>query len=1113
MSVLDLPRPPGLAMSILDGLRLNPEQLRAATYPGDVVVTAGPGSGKTLTLVGRYLWLVEKGVPLPAVVAVTFTQKAGREMRNRVRRAIREHLAGAADAAARAFWQERYLELDAAPIGTIHALCSRILRLHPAEAGLDPDFEVLEEGAALALRAQALEEALAWAANDPQASRLFGALEESALRQTLGVLLSLPLEAREAFEAMGEDILGHWRSIFGPWLETRLSHRPWLEALEMLASVSALNPLDTLERKRVALLAAWQGVRAGQAAGDWPVVLDGLLTLRGCLAAHLGAAGQWSGSQLGEARRAMRVLKTLYEAALDPFFGSRPPSARLDEALAGLVPALGTTFEQALAVYEGLKDGRVDFDDLEGRAVGLLGERRDIRQLWQSRIQALLVDEFQDTNRRQYRLIELLARPGAGRLFIVGDDQQSIYRFRGADVTVFRGVRDRLVAFHQVLDLSYRGHRELIRLLNDLVRPALGTETDRRRPYATAFGRLRASRDEPLPWAGEPFVELHLGVGETAEDGRRWAAGALAHRLWGLHQAGMGWGEAALLFRSSSHFGEWEDALDAAGIPFVTVAGRGFYERPEVRDVLNALVALADPWDDLALTGVLRSPVFGVSDAGIYRLRWGRDGKAPRSLWQALAEGAGPLKEPDQSRALRAHTVVDRLQALSGRVPVADLIKLYLEETYYPALLNLSPATARAGRNLDKLVQDALGSGLGGVRAFLQYVDTLRDVGVREGEAPAEAGNAVQLMTVHKAKGLEFPLVVMADAGHRRWSRSRTIVHPQWGVTVPLDDGESTSAFYRWTAFQDEDQEAEEEKRLLYVAATRARDKLLLSGHVRLKNDGRLWLDGWLAALGGQISLDRLALSAGSANLGQGPQAGQRALSLPGWGERVGCTFYEAPPPLRQEGQTAPGAGEPFEASLPLADPLPFAPGEADGRLPRRTWRVVPRGARPRAPHWVVGRLVHHALGHDVWPETEGIEHLLKPALWNMGLVDPGETRDAIRTTIKLLRRLSRQPLRQEIELAEARYHELPYTYTQDSGIIDLLYRRGGRWEVLEFKTNELRTEAALVAAIEEYRPQAQRYSDAIEALMGERPRVRLCFLDYKEGAKRKVRLEEVALP
>jgi ATP-dependent helicase/nuclease subunit A len=470
-----------------------------------------------------------------------------------------------------------------------------------------------------------------------------------------------------------------------------------------------------MEVQRLSALAAIQGA-VGALAGQLASLsgLDGV-NLRG------GSAKCWPGGkcQLAAVKAALRTLRDLWRSQSALLELTLTP---LDETLAQAVPLLCAAFGFACERYDALKQERnsVDFDDLEHGALMLLRQNAAVRARWQGEVQAILVDEFQDTNGRQRDLVRRLNGDG-GKLCIVGDAKQSIYRFRGADVIVFSAERQRIeregAAFS--LQTSYRAHRRLVQGLNDLLRPVLGEEPDPQRPWAEPFAPLLHHRQEPGPGFLPPHIELHLTVGSKRDGALDRAAGALALRIVGLVESGpvqvvengqarpLDYGDIAILCRASTSFGAYEDALEQAGVPFLTVAGRGFYGRPEIRDLLNALQALADPTDDLALLGLLRSPAFALSDAALFRLcqeRDERDETAP--LWDVLREAGSALPGKDGHRAERATLIIAGLHGQAGRTSVADLLKGFLDGTDYRAAL-VQAGQARGARNVTKLLADA----------------------------------------------------------------------------------------------------------------------------------------------------------------------------------------------------------------------------------------------------------------------------------------------------------------------------------------------------------------------------------------------------------------------
>ncbi|HZY42051.1 MAG TPA: UvrD-helicase domain-containing protein, partial [Anaerolineae bacterium] len=490
------------ADSILTHFKFTADQKRAATRrSAAIAVTAGAGSGKTRVLVGRYLHLLEQGYPLRSLVAITFTAKAAREMRSRIRSAIEQRLSDLPTSNLQLpreasnfqpptsnlqsnLWATAFTELDAARIGTIHSLCAEVLRAHPAEAGLDPNFVVLEEGQSAAWQAQSIEAALAWAITRSDTAPLINLFTENGLRNILAALLARRLDAATAWQATPQP-----ETMVADWIDARLDAPAWVDALKSLSEVRARTADDKLEIARRDVLAKWTSIRAARAAHDWDMLLNGLAELRRATSSG-GQKGNWAADDLIAARDAMSALRNHYDAELLPLIGKDCAiSGSLDRQLAEARPALQSIYARALDDYQRLKDERqaLDFDDLEGRAARLLRDRRDVRERWQRDVRAVLVDEFQDTNDRQRDIVYALtgfrspapsAVSGAaaadggqsvGELFIVGDAKQSIYKFRGADVTVFRQVQADIAQANGLtvdLDLTFRAHQPLVEITN-----------------------------------------------------------------------------------------------------------------------------------------------------------------------------------------------------------------------------------------------------------------------------------------------------------------------------------------------------------------------------------------------------------------------------------------------------------------------------------------------------------------------------------------------------------------------------------------------------------------------------------------------------------------------
>ncbi len=577
----------------------------------------------------------------------------------------------------------------------------------------------------------------------------------------------------------------------------------------------------------------------------------------------------------------------------------------------------------------------------------------------------------------------------------------------------------------------------------------------------------------------------------------------------------LGYGDVAILCRASSSFEAYENALERAGIPFLTVAGRGFYGRPEVRDLLNALSALADPSDDVAMAGLLRSPAIALTDASLYRLR----------LAGALAD-AGRLALGRLRRLRRDLTragsrprppggVARGTPARPGGPGPGGRAAQSLPGCHRSPRGAAGRGAAAAARNVAKLLADAHEAGIVSVAEFLEYVAALRDSEAREGEARAVAEGVAQIMSVHAAKGLEWPVVVIGDANYQRsGSRQPPFLHPRWGLLLGLkDEAGETSMMYRLAQREEAEREEAEVARLLYVASTRARERLILSSCVSVTAKGAVERrGGWLAGIVGPDGAWPLA------GLGDLASDLTRTVDLPEANPVARCTIYGSGWSHERRAVQADrlaGAGALEWPALPADTGIPGmdAQNQVEAAVPARVWRVVPSGQRPRAPAWVVGSLVHDALAQWYFPDPDG-----SFAGWatgrarGYGLADEAQLVDAVAEAARLLRRFRAGPLYAEMDAAGRRLHEVPYSLATDGGaqnrVIDALYLSDGRWTIVEFKTDDIRDENGLreMLAREDYLAQARGYAAAVARLLNVAPRALLCLLNYAGT----VRVEEV---
>jgi ATP-dependent helicase/nuclease subunit A len=1080
-------------------LKLTSKQdLAATTRDRDVLVTAGAGSGKTRTLVAHYMVLLKRGDSPRQIAAITFTEKAAREMRNRVRSQVSQRAKDTGSIEDQIYWQNLESQMDASRIGTIHSLCAEMIRTHPVEAQVDPDFSVLEEGQSAAMKTQAVQDTLIWATGQEEIAPLFRIFTTSRLSELLHYALDHRLELVPILSSPGGSDRG--------WQLAIREIKAFVECEDISQAVAALDSLDVggrLERDAgmkfaeqvYSFLSVWREIKNALANGNLILVAQQLFQMR---REHMRMN---IGKKDSLAKRELLAIREAYDGCLGFWVGGAksgdlPPGEEVEHLMEDAQLRLQTLIMHVMGSYRATLDQAysLDFDDLESKALEIL-KQENIRHKWQSVLQIILVDEYQDTNERQQKIIQALCGERPGSLFVVGDARQSIYRFRGADVTVFRGMQSELKGSGGEvveLDLTFRTHPDLLRTLDEVLIPILGTEDLPDAPYHVPFSKLVSARESSREGIATPYFEILCGVGPTAEEARPAAAQILAQRLIELQAQGQiqSWDDVALLFRASTGFLPYEDALESVGIPYVTVAGRGFYDRPEIRDFMNLLRALADPEDDLAMAGLLRSPAFALSDEGLYYLRW--KGLDRRSMWEALGTDLGELSDQDRESAERAYQILLSLTPLVDRLSVAELIKKLMDLTDYRAAM--AAGHSRLWRNIDKLLRDAHTSRIHRVRAFLDYIQTLRDVGVREGEAPSDVEGALQLMTVHRAKGLEFEIVVLADASRAVVGRAQVAyLSPEVGFTTKPDGMEGSSLITKLAQWIDRQESDAEEKRLLYVALTRAREKVLISGHLSQARSGT-GAGGWLKELLNALGIDAKSLVDRQEQWLHHKLPSGSTIAIWAGEEGGGQERLEEIEIVWPESKNE-------SLFQPLFEPKNIQADPDVETEPVRDWRAT--GEHVHAPAAAIGRIVHETLRRWVSPQDPSLDDILESLALREGLVDRGQRRRAIRESRRLLERFWDDPLRIRIDRAQKRYHELPYTLSlpkggMDIGTIDLLFLDGESWTIIDFKTDELRDEEALEEAVDEYRPQLMRYKRAVHDLLEVDNQAFICFLDAK---------------
>ncbi|HEU4943200.1 MAG TPA: UvrD-helicase domain-containing protein [Gaiellaceae bacterium] len=1005
----------------------NDEQRAAIDARGRVFVSAGAGTGKTAVLVERFVEAVcDRGLDVESILVITYTKRAAGELRARIRAELRRR--GRADLAR---------SLDGAYISTIHGFCNRLLKSYPFEAGLDPRFRELDDAQASVLSSEAFDEALDafCTPDDEERARLLTTYGAGGLRRMItGIYATLRSAGRELVLELGE----------------RPPTKERLEALREAARcvVDDASATDLQRGSAAALLDAISG-------DPRP---DDLLDL----SAHR-ARGERAATY-EEARLAVE------QGALDEL------AMRDRDLLQQLLDGFATAYAAAKR-----RESALDFEDLQLVARALLRDRREIREREALRFKAIMVDEFQDTNRLQCELVDLLSdAPGERDVFVVGDEFQSIYGFRHADVAVFRERREQAGGGLPLVQ-NYRSRPEVLEAVNYLFRGDFGE----------GFQPLHASGDFPDPVFGHPVELLVTDKSTYSGTGVHWRRAEARHvagRVRDLIESGAASaGEIVLLFAAGTDAEWYEQELRALAIPTYRATGRGYFGQQQVVDLLNYLRLLQNRYDDQALVSVLASPFVGVSNDTLFLLRRAA-GRRPifTGLERSLPEHVGA----DDERLLRAFKQrYDRLAAASSRLPLERLCEQILVEHDYDLAVLAHWDGRRRYANLRKLARLARAyEELRGrdVEGFLRFMRDQEAVGAKELEAVAEeeGADAVRLLTIHAAKGLEFKVVIVADAGRDRPppgpDELLALSDGRFGFRVadPLTSKRRGVFDYEEVRRAREAEDRAERLRLYYVAMTRAIDRLIVSGAVDPSSTAdastplgwalaRLDADQELeAAAEGPVELERdtarLLLRLDRFRPEEEPADEVPLVSEDGQLELFAANGAGAlPPPAPQLPPLAEIPAPPLHAvrslsytSLSLFDRCSYRyyaervvgmrPSDDSGRVPGSTGLAATE----------IGDAVHRLL------EVVDLAAPSPPDIEVVRSWYPGATDEELDRIAGLVSAYCGSELARRIAGLEGSQVERPFAFEHDGvlvhGRLDVLHREGRRALVLDYKTNLL---------------------------------------------------------
>ncbi len=1049
-----------------------------------VVLEASAGTGKTRVLVDRYAALIQGGVEPRNILAITFTRKAAAEMRARViaeltRRAGRGEIAPA-------LWRrvrERIADIE---ISTIDAFCFGLLREFPLEADVDPGFEIADETEMARFAGEALDLTMRAArrliVDDGNVRLLFAKVKLPVLREAIAQCLD---RRQVALPAVGR------------FVKARVRHNDAAEvAADFIARLEAAfdNPahrpalvdggprgLPEFERLRSDLLSL-----DAFPAGDQARVQQLRRRVEAYFLTTQGKPRQRLSRAVSE-RIATPDARKRHEAAV----GAVAPEVlaavdALDRDLSGLL-ARGLLRVLAIAVqkYEALldEDALLDFAGMLDRAVTLLERQEDFarsRLKLQSRYHHVLVDEFQDTSRAQWRLVELLidawgegegATDAPTSIFVVGDRKQSIYRFRQAEATLLDEAARKIAGLRvnssprRAITHSFRAVPELLAFVNALAGEMAGDlarddgfrygDSDRF-PVPPVAPGARRDGDPVLGMIAEPSMARCAQA--VAAEAERLLATAVVRDPHGPPRPARP-DDIAVLFRARAGHQYFEEALEARGIRTYVYKGLGFFDAPEVQDLQALVRYLAQPESDLRAAELLRSRFVRLSDPGLARLAPQFARAISASDFDVAAAG---LDELDAQLLAHARGAAGRWLRAADRVTPSELVDQVLRETAYAFELR-GRRLDQARENIKKvrgLMRRVENRGYATLGRLADYFETLR--AGDESNAIVQARGAVNLMTIHAAKGLEFPVVFLVNL-HVPGRRGAAVSIIERG-----SDGEPHVSFGASPETREEDRREQEElRRLMYVAVTRARDRLYFAAET--DEDGTVKCPAAsLAALLPQSLLATVSARTDAADeLTWNARGGEFAFRL--------VRPVEAPPRARE-----PAADElPVPPPAVVAGPGPIAATAVGDRV-----KAADQALSSAQGDRLVGTLVHRLFERRLDPGADATE-IVRQLTRVEERIDAEDLEALERQAAALYVAMRGRPDVAAVLEAGVCHYEVPFTHRGANrpgetvrGVIDcLVIAPDGGVTVLELKTGRPRPEHEAQAAI---------YAEAIGALMGQ---------------------------
>ena len=832
-------------------MNLTPNQQKALNIDKHICVTAGAGSGKTSVLVQRYLEILRSGNATPRqIVAITFTKKAAAEIKARIIEELH-------DDRNRDIRENCIEEMNTAPISTIHSFCARILREYPFDAKIPASFTIIEGIEQRLLLQKVIKSTfdnIVSKTENPLYSHIEYCLYRTRNRQYLIDLLSRMVNERSTIELLRESVYENinnteipqvWHDIFNAAILTENELSDFLDCLHTILQIARGSKVDRIIelKQQIETLSVQNGDSEEQRRllND---IAELVTTTTNTIAKRDLIGSKVDTTEIDdEINLVVETAKKIKSAVV---YDDNTNFETDDEFLYKLSQSLLPLYELILKNYQEMKftQGKLDNEDLQLRTVNLLKNVETVSQKIRRQYQYYMIDEYQDTNQLQYELVNLLTNNlNESNLFIVGDPKQSIYGFRGADVRVFDETKQKIEAHNgEVISLqeNYRSLRDVIGFVNYFF------EKQFEGVFENEFEVIYEPLNKARVAAGNGAVEIILRKEEDEIPESVFIAQKIKsmidskEEIWERGEDNnelprpIEYGDITILIRARRHLPIIEVALNEFGIPYLTSGGIGFYQRQEIYDIWNYLHFLINPErNNTSLIGVLRGPAFGISDVEIYEIsQVGKD-----SLWENTIK----YETPTDRLIYAISTLRNHLQ-IAQRMRLNRLIQTIVHDTGMIGAIKSGNKGEQKWANYQKLLElagiydgDETGNLL---NEFVEYLDILISDEPSEGDAPVEdSSSAVKIMTIHSAKGKEFPIVILPSLDRLGPTAKEPFIDGELGIGFsPLrpekEYNKTESVIVSVMKNRQNLKDRAEEKRVLYVGVTRARDRLILSGSI-----------------------------------------------------------------------------------------------------------------------------------------------------------------------------------------------------------------------------------------------------------------------------------------